>query len=109
MNGAEAIQRAINQASLTMNVAEDMAKALLHAGVHPELATVLMRMHHSVEQIAKELTEHRTNMLKIAQTLAMGADVGVATHHALNALCARLNISSEELFGPQDEGLERPN
>lgn len=98
----DAIQQAINRASLTMNLSEDMAKALLAAGVHPQLATVLMRMHHGQEQMAKEIAELRTSMLKIAQALDMGANINVATHAAINALCSRLNISAEILFGPEE-------
>lgn len=109
MSKADEIQQAINRASLTMNVGEDVAKACKAAEVHPLLATVLMRIHTAQVELDKEVRDLRTSMLKLAQTVAMGADVTAATQFAISQLGARVGVELQSLFTPDDGEQDDPN
>lgn len=101
----DAIQTAINQASLTMNVAEDVAKALKAAEIHPLLAQVIMKMHHTQIEQDREIRELRTSMLQIATVAARGADVTAAIMTGVDALATRLGYDPKSLFAPEpDDG-----
>lgn len=78
MSKRDAIQTAINRASLMHNVSEDVAKALHTAQIHPDLAKVIMTMHHQQKQLDDDLQSLRQTMLAIAHTLNAAADNVVA-------------------------------
>lgn len=101
MSKADAIQTAINQTSLTLNVAEDVAKALKAAELHPVFAQVFMRMHHTQIEQDKEIKALRSSMLQLATVIAKGADVSAAALVAMDALAQRLGIDAQSLFGPE--------
>jgi len=103
MKKADLIQQAINRASLTTNVAEDVAKALKQAELHPALAVVIMRIHDAQMQMEKEIRELRSNMLMLAQVVEKGTTVTVATHEAISRLGARSGVDMATLFGPEDD------
>jgi hypothetical protein len=98
------LQTAINQLSLVMNVAEDIAKACKKAEIHPDLARVLMKMHTTQMEMEKELNETRKTMMLMAQTLNTSAGIQASTMFAIEAFAKRQGITPEELFKPDDEG-----
>lgn len=103
MSKRDAIQTAINQSSLTLNVAEDVAKALKAAELHPAFAQVFMRMHHTQVEQDREIKELRTSMLQIASVAARGADVTAAIMTGVDALATRLGYDPKALFAPEPE------
>lgn len=103
MSKRDEIQTAINQASLSMNVSEDVAKALKLAGLHPAFATVIMRMHEAQMQAERDMRDMRNNMLKLAQVVGRGADVSVATQAAIEQMAKRMGIEAASLFQPESE------
>lgn len=102
MSKADAIQTAINRASLTMNVSEDVAKAVKVAEIHPSLATVLMRMHEAQMQAERDLREIRSQLLELARVLSTSADVTATTHVAIAAIADKLNIPMNNLFSAEE-------
>lgn len=101
MTKRDALQTAINQASLTLMVGEDVYKALKSAQVHPDLAKVIMNMHHSLRDQEREIKELRSSMLQIATVAARGADVTAAIMTGVDALATRLGYNPQDLFAPE--------
>jgi len=86
-----------------LNVAEDVAKALKAAELHPLFAQVFMRMHHTQIEQDREIKELRTSMLNIAAVAARGADVTAAIMIGVDALATRLGYDPKSLFAPEPE------
>lgn len=74
MSKKDAIQTAINRASLMQNVDNEVARALQIAEIHPKLAEIIMTMHHQAKAQDDEIKELRKNMLQLAQTLEKSID-----------------------------------
>ena len=74
MSKKDAIQSAINRASLMQNVDNEVARALQIAEIHPKLAEIIMTMHHQAKAQDDEIKELRKNMLQLAQTLEKSID-----------------------------------
>lgn len=104
MSKRDAIQTAINQASLRMNVAEDIAKACKAAEIHPLLAQVLMNMHTTQVQQEEDIKQLRTLLFELGQVSATGADLTASTYTALHKMMERLNMNAEEFFKPEESG-----
>lgn len=100
MSGSDAIQTAINQASLMINVDTDVAKALKQAETHPALATVLMRMHHTQKQLSDDLRETRKSMMEIAKVVERLADTSTNAFAAIEIIGKATGKTPQELFGP---------
>lgn len=101
MSKRDALQTAINQASLTMMVGEDVYKALKTSATHPDLAKVIMNMHHSLREQEREIKELRTSILQIAAVASRGADVTAAIMTGVDALATRLGLNPQDLFAPE--------
>ena len=106
MSKRDAIQQAINRASLRLLQSEDVAKACMAAEAHPKLTEVLMTMHHQIAQIDKDLSGLRANMLQLAQVIDRGASVTAFTHVLLEKMAARLNIDPSSLIEAEEAGNE---
>jgi ethanolamine utilization microcompartment shell protein EutL len=90
MSKKDAIQTAINRASLMQNVDNDVAKALQLAEIHPKLAEIIMTMHHQAKAQDDEIKELRKNMLQLAQTLERSVDSTAAVMEIAAELRGRL-------------------
>lgn len=101
MSKRDAIQTAINQASLTLNVSEDVAKALKQAELHPAFAQVIMRIHHTQMEMDREIRQMRTDLLSIAQTMSRSADISAAALMGMDAIANRLGVTPAQLFTPE--------
>lgn len=100
MAKSDAIQTAINRASLMHNVSEDVVKALKSSETHPDLAKIIMTMHHQQQQLDKDLSSLRSSLLTIAHTLNAAADSAVFNTQALELLGKRMGIDIPSLFTP---------
>lgn len=100
MSKTDAIQTAINRASLMHLVSEDVARALTRSEIHPDLAKVIMTMHHQQTQMDKEIRDLRGTMLTIAHTLAASADHSAVVMMAMEKLAARNGTDLSSLFQP---------
>lgn len=98
MSKQDAIQTAINRASLMMNVEADVARALKQSETHPALATVLMRMHHAQHQLDQENQQLRKSLLEQAQLLSRLVDSTVDTQAALTNLVEATGIEPQNVF-----------
>lgn len=101
MTKRDALQTAINQASLTLMVGEDVFKALKNAQVHPDLAKVIMNMHHSLRDQEREIKELRTSLVQVASLADRGASVTAAIMIGVDALANRLGYNPQDLFAPE--------
>ena len=101
MSKTTAIQTAINQASLTLDVGEDVFKALKASETHPALAKLIMNMHHSLRQQEREIFDLRSSMLQIAAVAARGADMTAAIMTGVDQLATRLGYDPSSLFAPE--------
>jgi len=104
MSKADALQNAINISSLTMNVAEDVARACKIAEIHPSLATVLMRMHTMQIEQEREIKKMQSGMVQLAMTVDRGATISAASLGAIDALANKLGLDKSALFSPANDG-----
>ena len=73
MSKRDAIQNAINVSSLMMNVEADVAKALQKSETHPELAKIIMRLHHAQHELDKRVKDLQKENIQAAQIINMMA------------------------------------
>lgn len=90
MSKRDAIQTAINRASLMQTLDNEVAKALLAAEAHPKIAEVIMNLHHGLKAMDDEIKELRKNMLSLAQTVERSVDSTVQVMEIAAQLRSRL-------------------
>lgn len=103
MSKRDAVQEAISRASMTMNVSEDVAKALIAAEIHPKLAQVIMNIHHTQQELEKRLMSVDKTLLEMARFMDASANVVSQQNAALEQICKRNNIDMRNLFGPEPD------
>lgn len=102
MSKKSEIQNAINISSLLMNVSEDIAKACHAAEIHPQLATVLMRMHNAQKDLDQRMIEIQAAQLAQAQLLDQIANNIGLVSAGMEALATKNGISMQSLFQPEE-------
>ncbi len=101
-DGKQQLQTAINQESLMINVAEDIANACKKAEIHPDLVRVLIRMHSTQHDLDKELKAQRKANLEMANVIDMIANSAVASKIIHEALADKTGLDIGSLFQPEE-------
>jgi len=107
MTKADALSQVINRASLLMPSQEDWHKAIRAAEVHPALAEMLMRMHHTLTQLDKDVATMRNTMLTIVRVVDTAAGAVQYNQLSVSAIMEKMGVTMDDLMkagGKTDEG-----
>lgn len=103
MSKRDEIQTAINQASLMMNVDADVSRALKKAEIHPDLAKIIMRMHHTQVELDRRVKEVAAGQLEMARVISKLVDNSAINSMAIERIGQATGKTPEQLFGPEEE------